>query len=54
MVKPKKATAKKTIGYVQFADSEDAQSALQSTQEKGLTLQDQDIKVKLLRFINRG
>lgn len=47
VVKPKKGNAKKTLGYIQFADSEDAQSALHATQEKGFTLKDQDIKVKL-------
>ena len=47
VVKPKKGAAKKTLGYIQFAQQEDAQSALQSAQEKGISVQGQDIKVIL-------
>jgi len=47
VVKPKKAGAKKTLGYVQFASHDDAQSAIQATQDKGIVLEGQDLKVKV-------
>ena len=46
VVKPKKAGAKKTLGYVQFASQDDAQSAIQATQDKGIVLEGQDLKVR--------
>ena len=46
VVKPKKAGAKKTLGYVQFASHDDAQSAIQATQDKGIVLEGQDLKVR--------
>ena len=48
VVKPKKAGAKKTLGYVQFASHDDAQSAIQATQDKGIVLEGQDLKVRFL------
>jgi len=54
VVKPKKAGAKKTIGYVQFSACDDAKSALEAVQNKGLTLQGQDIKAKAAPDKNEG